>query len=86
MGNCLSTKKIRRTPTDNNECFICWENINAKNIITCMVCNIKLHDSCEKRYKKTMYGCRCPHCQQINQFNLVKSNNFYKYDFYKYNL
>jgi hypothetical protein len=68
------------------DCLICLEKINDVFSIKCNICNIHLHDKCDRKYRKensyTMTNSKCPHCgkkgELINHSDL--NNCKYKKD------
>lgn len=65
MGNLSSTNN---NPTDNyDNCIVCWDKIKRKHLITCIRCNVQMHNFCYEHFSKIKkYNvCVCPHCQRI---------------------
>lgn len=65
MGNTLS-----RNTLSQQECIICWEQIQDIELVMCNICNIQLHVSCEEIYRNTRKYCKCPHCQGIGTLGI----------------
>ena len=42
MGNCTSLESKHQ----NDICAICNKNIDVKNLLICVQCNISLHEAC----------------------------------------
>jgi hypothetical protein len=67
MGKTLSKTNII---TNDIICLICYDKIETIKFVTCLRCNIFMHDHCEKSYRKTRGYCKCPHCQQIGTLGI----------------
>lgn len=54
------------------QCLICWEPIASVHS-QCVVCKIRLHSECEKRYRETEKRnyCLCPHCKKVGTLALT---------------
>jgi hypothetical protein len=72
MGNrVLKSNKVEVLVL--NECFICWNEINAEDFfLRCRNCSIKLHCNCEVQYRSDKKFSKCPHCQKIGNICYVK--------------
>ena len=60
----------------DNECIICFENIDKKfSYVKCDNCNKMYHEYCisKWKYKRNMVSTVCPHCSM---------DNLYLHDFY----
>jgi hypothetical protein len=81
MGNNSSIHPKKATQC--NDCLICLEKINDVFCIKCNICNIYLHDKCDRKYRKqygyTMTNSKCPHCgkkgELINHSDLNNGKN-----------
>jgi hypothetical protein len=68
MGQYLSGLKNKYDIelSKNNACFICKKNVELEELITCVRCNIKLHDKCEESIRGDKQSfCQCPACNRI---------------------
>ena len=53
-------------------CLICWEKISSSIVTKCFICNILLHNDCEKIYRGEKGYCKCPHCQRIGTITCLE--------------
>ena len=65
MGNSISNQNQNQNELENKKCLICWELVEAIDLVQCFRCNIYLHVYCEETYRNTRKYCKCPHCQSI---------------------
>jgi len=68
MGNVINRKK---NPNELKSCLICWEKISTREWVECVICNIVLHNLCEKKYRGEKGYCECPHCRRIGTIGTV---------------
>ena len=78
MNNYINMSKItyKQTEEENtdNECIICFENIDKKfSYVKCYNCNKMYHEYCITAWKykqpiKNNYGVTCPHCSMNDLF------------------
>ena len=62
MGNSTSLE----SKYQNNICAICNKNIEIKDLVMCVRCNISLHESCyDIATKLNKTYIKCPHCNRI---------------------
>jgi hypothetical protein len=61
MGNIHSNNIVN----ENQNCLICWDEVDHIELVQCMRCNIHLHAYCEETYRGGKGYCKCPHCQRI---------------------
>ena len=72
MGNSTSLESKHQ----NDICAICNKNIDIRNLLMCIRCNISLHDSCydiATKLNKTF--TRCPLCNRIGCVGKFHSMN-----------
>lgn len=50
---------------DEDNCIICYEKLDT-NFTECNICNINMHNECERQYRGNNTECKCPHCQRKN--------------------
>lgn len=69
MGNIICGVPVRNTP----ECFICSKKINTPPYITCVRCNIALHEDCEQSFRKSKGDnwCICPRCDRCGSLGII---------------
>jgi predicted nucleic acid-binding Zn-ribbon protein len=75
MGQYLSALKNKYDTEvfKNNTCFICKNNIELEELITCVRCHIRLHDKCEKSIRGDKQSfCKCPACNRIGSLGFTK--------------
>ncbi len=85
MGNKCCTTDCTGEYYVTSECFICKGKIDdLKSLLVCIRCNISLHTSCEKKYRKEKYDCDkvnhticpdhtiCPNCNIKSCIGYVK--------------
>ena len=58
----------------NNDCLICWDQVEYIDLVICTRCNIKLHAYCEETYRNGKGYCKCPHCQRIGTLGSCRLN------------
>ena len=71
-GSPLLKNKTVYEMTVPPQCLICWEPIASVHS-QCVVCKIRLHSECEKRYRETEKRnyCLCPHCKKVGTLALT---------------
>lgn len=70
-----------------NECIICFEDVNTKFYTKCLICNTVVHNHCFREWKRGSLerNKRCVHCRQYGTL-LKKKRNFFQnilYSIYK---
>ena len=57
-------------------CLICWETIdtNTAQYVTCVLCNIAMHDTCTNKLLENQTFTKCPHCRSVGALGVFSHN------------
>ena len=64
MGN------IHSNNINNENCLICWDEIDHIELVECTQCKIYMHSYCEEIFRGGKGSCKCPHCQSIGTLSI----------------
>lgn len=73
----MCQKIFFRKQFNKYKCYLCSCNVNKKDLILCVICNIALHDFCHNTISNTTYT-ECPSCKMIGSLGINSEHPFLK--------
>ena len=75
MNNKNTSTTWMPTPasTSNKTCFECKKKVQQSELVTCVRCNIILHNECEKNIRGDKGYCECPNpnCKRVGSLGYM---------------